>query len=350
MSCADIPASDFVAYTPVSEFVETFRTYNKSSYDYMIEYNLGVAVKEEILLFETATKKYLLDRTFAVLSHAKQFTLSYVNLQYQDVDRKTRTLYSQEEPFKVETIFIPLGWLAEVDKKTSNRRTTHYVVLLDITGKPSSLWIVFDYESLDEFFDLGQNKLNNLGLHNRMTFSQEHRWYETPHTVDGALGTSENALVSDSNGTDPVLHDHVISDGDWEEIKGFDRLAVEDQERQKILSQQGPHKGQEGGGDNKYKDDNKEADSETEEDPWGEEWDAAFNFLGYSEPFDLACMSLDISRWKADTAIDVRHVKHCLKKARHCFGSTLRAKHAARDRDGTHEHVKVLKIPSMFEK
>ena len=181
---------------------------------------------------------------------------------------------------------------------------------------------------------------------NRTFLVPDHEWQ-----IDAALGTSENALGSDSNGTDHVLHDHVMSDGDWEVIKGFDQLAVEDQEGQKILSQQGPYKGQEGGGDNKYKDDNEEADSETkEEDPWGEEWDSAFNFLGFSQPFDLACMSLDIARWKADTGIDVGHVKYCLRKARHCFGSTLRAKHAARDRGGAHEHVKVLEIPSMFEK
>ena len=41
--------------------------------------------------------------------------------------------------------FLALGWLSEVNIKTKEKLVSNYAVCLDVTDKPMSLWLVFDY-------------------------------------------------------------------------------------------------------------------------------------------------------------------------------------------------------------
>lgn len=51
----------------------------------------------------------------------------------------------------VKAVFMPLGWLVEMDTRSSSSRryVTNYAVLLNLSTKPLSLWLAYDYHPLD---------------------------------------------------------------------------------------------------------------------------------------------------------------------------------------------------------
>lgn len=56
----------------------------------------------------------------------------------------------------VECVFIALGWLADHEtvkrnggKKETKKRTTNYVVLLNLSTEPALVWLIYDYHILD---------------------------------------------------------------------------------------------------------------------------------------------------------------------------------------------------------
>ena len=52
----------------------------------------------------------------------------------------------------VKAIFIPLGWLAEHERQelVERFRVTNYVIFINVTTRPMSLWLAYDYHFLDE--------------------------------------------------------------------------------------------------------------------------------------------------------------------------------------------------------
>lgn len=59
--------------------------------------------------------------------------------------------------------YARLGWLGRQDLRTKSRTTTNYILLLNVTMEPPSLWLVYDYLRFDEGEDdnlsrsLGEN-------------------------------------------------------------------------------------------------------------------------------------------------------------------------------------------------
>ena len=148
-----------------------------------------LAVQEDICLYETTTKRYMLEPTIEALHHGdwddpkdNESITSYMKLRCKTPNsrKETSTLHLRSEAGSpsIEAIFIPLGWLVEVEKEVrpngnQQERTTHYVVLWNISTKPYSLWIVYDYRSYDEEFDLCENNLPDEGIHNKMCQHEE---------------------------------------------------------------------------------------------------------------------------------------------------------------------------------
>lgn len=54
---------------------------------------------------------------------------------------------STNKPISIEAIFVPLGWLVEsgIEQGHKFKRITNYVVLLNISTDPISLWLAYDY-------------------------------------------------------------------------------------------------------------------------------------------------------------------------------------------------------------
>ena len=133
---------------PSSAFIETLRT---SEYldGKIIRLMIGGRVEGDILLFESTTKRYLLQRTIKAFHHGAwldphdwESITSYMKLRCHKTDNDTNEevsefhLHSETSPSSIEAIFVPLGWLVEEEKEVpvngdhqQQRCTTHYVVL-----------------------------------------------------------------------------------------------------------------------------------------------------------------------------------------------------------------------------
>ena len=63
----------------------------------------------------------------------------------------------------VKAIFIPLGWLVEHERQelVERFRVTNYVILINVTTRPMSLWLAYDYHFLDEDCCLTVRSLKN---------------------------------------------------------------------------------------------------------------------------------------------------------------------------------------------
>lgn len=69
--------------------------------------------------------------------------------------------------------YVRLGWLVLQDVPTKSRVTTNYVLLLNVTMEPASLWLAFDYLGLDE---RGDDRLRELGDY--YNDSEYYAWYQ----------------------------------------------------------------------------------------------------------------------------------------------------------------------------
>lgn len=80
----------------------------------------------------------------------------FCRLDYEDQESKIGSSIQ----FEATTChFIRMGWLVEQDMRTKSRSTTNYVLLLNVTTKPASLWLAFDYVWFD---DEGNDQLRTL--------------------------------------------------------------------------------------------------------------------------------------------------------------------------------------------
>ena len=76
--------------------------------------------------------------------------------------------------------YVRLGWLVEQDTSTRARITTNYVLLLNVTTKPTSLWLAFDYLWSDEN---GDDRVRKLGKN--YNDSEYYAWYHgRPNILD----------------------------------------------------------------------------------------------------------------------------------------------------------------------
>ena len=167
-------------------------------------------VDEEICIFKNKTKRYILALTNVALQHDEDapglgsFTLLYqpnsasvdivptidpeiFEIDYDRIDYgRYRTLSMRsfvkdldnaESLPHISAVFVALGWLVENEgfvqsgAEQTKRRTTNYVVLLNLSTKPISLWLMYDYHSMDEATEIRSNRLGR--YHNRL-YNRQH--------------------------------------------------------------------------------------------------------------------------------------------------------------------------------
>lgn len=319
-----------------SAFIEALQT-SKFPDDSILAFKVSAFVEDDILLFESTTKKYVLLLTIDAFYHSDWWNdpgnggniTSYMNLQC----RKTRdstieeasTLYlrSEASPSSIEAVFVPLGWLAEMEKEVPDNgyeqyRTTHYVVLWNLSTKPYSLWIVYDYY-YEDGMEYGDNHLTDQGLHNKINCGNEQAWYLTEHKYDDnevpepGKSIANELLVLHSLKTgldDPIPPSEDGEDLQKKQQRYHDHMLAVRQARAKY------HK-----------------PSRIDGTPI-KHAEPDFTFLGLTTPFDFACLASDIALWRGEGGIDARHVMDCVAKTHACLGSTLRATPARSSEEG----------------
>lgn len=116
-----------------------------------------------------------------------------------DEDQDSRTCFCRldfkRQGFKAECsveydeatcYYVRLGWLVEQDVSNKSRITTNYVLLLNVTTKPTSLWLAFDYLGSDENGDDQVRKLRK-----NYNDSEYYAWYHgRPNILDYNSGPS----------------------------------------------------------------------------------------------------------------------------------------------------------------
>ena len=144
--------------------------------------------------FQNEKKKYTLERTFLALQHDDVVGPS--NDCHSLIKRDDRGGIQRVFVDSKPSVFHALGWPVEkpvvektIVEKTETRChplacTTNYVVLWNISTKPSSLWIVHDYVCIDdrtigepredEADDEVLNELGAYGYHNNLFDWENH--------------------------------------------------------------------------------------------------------------------------------------------------------------------------------
>ncbi|KAL8919425.1 MAG: hypothetical protein Q9208_006803 [Pyrenodesmia sp. 3 TL-2023] len=158
--------------------------------------------ESEIVIFENETKRYTLVPDQEVLKHDNENPgYSFFTIVWNpEADREeTTTIYTYEgnspeitDPDMSQNrvlsmrsdssgslspcVFVSLGYLREKDLPlpTSRERmpTTYYVVLLNLSTDPVSVWLMFDYHSEDDENDCYFRWTNRLGEYYNHTFSR----------------------------------------------------------------------------------------------------------------------------------------------------------------------------------
>lgn len=157
-------------------------------------YDADLKPDEQIHLFSTATKRYILRRNHETFKHSITKPVRRLNLVCNDwnyshnqdsrkVSRDkthnagmstTLTLginlaLQKLEDTTITVTFVPLGWLVEIPRGSTADGgelkvcTTNYVVLLNVSTKPMSLWLAYDYYTLNNEWDHG----NLFDIHNK---------------------------------------------------------------------------------------------------------------------------------------------------------------------------------------
>ena len=238
---------------------------------------LAAKTEGDIVVFQNETKKYVLERSFAGLGHKDVIGTGndYHNLISRDDHGKIQRI-SVGGSMK-PSVFLALGWLVE-KTKTSNsvldKCTTNYVVLWNISTNPSSLWIVYDYDSIH---DDGEFRLNELGgekYHNSLFYNED---YKPARVMKDNFGAAKKAFSKAKDGHIKVAL-----------IRNKSSESLHLQDRTSGLS--------------------------------------GFGFLGIDAPFDVAMLTPNFEEWNAEAGLDAGLVELTLADSHVFVGDKLRAK------------------------
>lgn len=109
------------------------------------------------------------------------------------VDQGSQRLRSMKSNGTIQH-YARLGWLVRQDLQTKSRMTTNYILLLNVTTEPPSLWLVYDYLMLDE------EKDDSLSRSLRQIYNDyEHTaWYHGRHSLLENGSPQKNIFSSES--------------------------------------------------------------------------------------------------------------------------------------------------------
>lgn len=139
----------------------------------------GVAYGE-ITVFQSTDKTYTLQPTTEALQHIQsdnalcqrfltiRTSISDEVFSIRSPRRKEGNYKRRDSP--VACVFVALGWLAEKQDKT--KMTTYYVVLLNLSTQPASVWLMYDYH-IKSFEEDIVEWTNELGEYRNMLFTHD---------------------------------------------------------------------------------------------------------------------------------------------------------------------------------
>ncbi|KAL8728423.1 MAG: hypothetical protein Q9166_005385 [cf. Caloplaca sp. 2 TL-2023] len=288
-----------------------------------------------------------------------------------DVDPKRAQVFSmrsstgnEETPVSAEVVpcvFIALGWLVEREsgkspilEQASEKKTTNYVVLLNLTTEPVSVWLMYDYHMIDFLEEvirwtnrLGEgeyyNRLTRSGLEPSFTSEVPGAFAESGRT-SGCIAQYKDFLKCYTN-EDVMRHkgnkasstQSAADDSYLHSDKGFPskpshtsdsprgetttRNLADDEPNMK----EGTPPSSIGSNDHVL-----------DHDQTGK--GSGKGYFGLAQPFDLALLAPDFNDWDPVEGLDQKLVKLCLDSTLMRLGSSLRVKSI------TDEEIKKLSL------
>jgi len=183
-----------------------------------------------------------------------------------------------------------------------SKRTTNYVLLWNLSTSPTSLWIVYDFESTDyEILDSEDAvPVNDIvqDHHNKLFWADEGKFRDK-------VGQPGQDIFGD--GIEETSSKHKFIEDYFANAPPDDLLERNGPVGEPSIktgepSQVGKH------GKNKNK------------------TPAKTGFFGFEKPFDLAMLAPDITKWNVDMGFEADLAKECLAHSRVRLGNTLRAR------------------------
>ncbi|KAI4121204.1 MAG: hypothetical protein LQ338_006495 [Usnochroma carphineum] len=341
-----------------------------------------------IPLFENNNKKYTLQISHDVLEHEEEnspghnlFTIRWNRdaehatkaYLYDNVDDpecyvvpvvksldtpETRTFSMIEDRNVLPCIFVALGWLREEETSQGRKRTTNIVVVLNITTKPASLWLMFDYHMADQI-EVPIRWTNQLGHFQNHKFREptfgskhcdvfqpyedrfndKHRQFYQHHFHQLRIGTplkqyNGEPFQNVQTALDETPHDkHNARAEATDRLKGCPALPaaqeVNDGPNSHRYSQEMPSSAS----DSLENTALVEANSTISSNPKGH------GFFGIPE-HDLVLLAPDVNAWSTQ-GLDQKEVKLCLDTCHMRLGPTMRAQTATTDEE---EQIKEKRI------
>ncbi|KAL8718859.1 MAG: hypothetical protein Q9181_008141, partial [Wetmoreana brouardii] len=198
----------------------------------------------------------------------------------------------------VPCVFVALGYLAEDVRSDSTnlgaRNRTNYVVMLNLSTDPASIWVMYDYH-MDDWLESRIRWTNRLGEYsNNLYFSQKERYQEFPKIEDEfEVGSGGGLRLQDFRKRYTNLNDK------------RPRFKKEASDTTSPAVSNGPD------------------DSLTMRDQRTASEDKK-GYFGLPQ-FDLALVAPDFYAWSSD-GLDQPQVKRCLDNSHVRLGSSLRAR------------------------
>ncbi|KAL8750948.1 MAG: hypothetical protein Q9184_006234 [Pyrenodesmia sp. 2 TL-2023] len=325
------------------------------------------SVQSEIIVFQNKTKRYTLRPSNDLLQHDDDdgspghslFTLLWNPTSdpnatdlFEPVDepddfgheRITIPVTAETQVFSMTTeatpsahpcIFVALGWLVEEEVGQGAMRTTNWVVILNLSTDPASVWLVFDYH-MEDFAEEQFRWTNQLGNYHNERFSR--RGMEpkfVPKVKDdfepykGPLQDNYTGFRHRYTNLGPSNRDAQSSEGSRAHLFSCPRQpnglppfrysvpAAQDSGQPSINTVQDSS-------------DNAPMPPSTSTVPSDAKAqkqlpNPAQGFFGLP-PHDLVLLAPDVTAWSATTGLDPAQVHLCLKNTYTRFGSSLHAK------------------------
>ena len=269
------------------------------------------SVRGEVCIYEDENAKYTLLHSLDLLDHNSDEELDedFRCLVYAPdpengakrvpfhcyEDLQSYHAHSPESHKLVLAKFVPLGCIQkrslEANKDQKSKRTTNYVLLWNVSTKPHSLWICYDYYTRD---DEGYLRRGRLG---KPTYYDED--YDDMYGPQTNAFDLETNLESDESASQTLSYEDVFSD------ENYCRDEADDYE---LLRQASPT-----------------TPLDSRNTP-GEGRKANPGYFGANSPFDLAVLASDINEWNGEAGLERDSMYKCLETLRFRLGDTLRAR------------------------
>lgn len=268
----------------------------------------------------------------------------------------------------VECVFVALGWLAEHeivetrDSKTQDKmRTTNYVVLLNLSTKPTSIWLVYDYHIVG-YLEAKVRYTNKLGKDHNPLCTVEPPFVSQVKDVFHRTGSSDAGSDSykafwsfRTNQTNlqalrPRKPEEQIAGGSPESTHTESGAAPSNRKFNDLpsgnaaVTEPSPeHSSPSSSHASSGTKSSRARSNSTSASSVSESSDCGCNMAsGHSKgffglhPFDIALLATDVAGWSSD-GLNLEHAKKCLDYSHFRLGSSLRAKYI------TNEQLEVFK-------